>query len=299
MRIGRKLFPYPVLNNNPSLNGYEKTTFSLNVNVIQESKDFVLKQASINTNNETILEMIEDGLLGATIVVECSSTLYRSDFEISNKPEDIKIPIYLLRDKVTISSFIYSKKPIKNFYSNDFQDDYKPYRFDLEQYAIVAADDGITVNVDYEEEESKKTSSIFLIINNEEIENGVMKVDVNSKKIIINLSKFNFDTYHGLKNNVVYKDVFFSLLAVPALIYALGKIKESEEIDLDQIRNDYLWFNSIEKAYEKVFKTNLTDDKYKELSSIEFAQEVLDNPTTKSMQDLMNLNILSFTSEEE
>jgi hypothetical protein len=299
MRIGRKLFPYPVLNNNPSLNAYEKTTFSLNVNVIQENKDFVLKQASINTNNETILEMIEDGLFGATIIVECSSTVYRSEFEISNKPEDIRIPIFLLRDKVTISSFIYSKKPIKDFYSNDFHNDYKPYRFNLEQYTIVAADDGITINVDYEEEESKKTSSIFLIINNEEIDNGVMKVDVTSKKIIINLSKFNFDTYHGLKNNIVYKDVFFSLIAVPALIYALGKIKESEETDLDQIRNDYLWFNSIEKAYERLYKTTLTQDKYRELSSLEFAQEVLDNPTTKSMQDLMNLNILSFSSEEE
>lgn len=299
MRIGRKLFPYPILNNNPSLNGYEKTTFSLNINVIQEKNDFVLKQTSINTNNEIILEMIEDGLLGATVIVECSSTIYRAEFEISNKPEDIRIPIFLLREKVTISSFIYCKKTIKDFYSSDFQDDYKPYKFDLDQYTIVAADDGITINVDYEEEESKKISSIFLIINNDETENGIMKVDVTSKKIIINLSKFNFDTYHGLKNNVVYKDVFFSLLAVPALIYALGKIKESEESDLDQIRNDYLWFNSIEKAYERIYKTKLTEDKYGELSSLEFAQEVLDNPTTKSMQDLMNLNILSLSTEEE
>lgn len=299
MRIGRKLFPYPILNNNPSLNSYKKTKFSLNVNVIQDNKDFVLEQASINTNNEKILEMIEDGILAAIIIVECSSTIYRSQFEISNKPEDIKIPIQLLRDKVTISSFIYTKKRIVDFHLDDFEDDYNPYKFDLEQYSIIAADDGITINVMYEEEESKKTSSIFLIINNEEIEDEVMRVEINSKKIIINLSKFNFDTYHGLKNNPLFKDVFFSLLAVPALIYALGKIKESEEAHLDQIRNDYIWFNSIENAYEILYKKKLTEENFSNLSSIEFAQEVLDNPITKSMQDLMNFNALSTFSEEE
>jgi hypothetical protein len=299
MRIGRKIFPYPVLNNNPSLNAFDKTTFSLNVKIVEEDKDFVLKSASINTNNETILEMLEDGLLGATVIVECSSTVYRADFEISNQPEDIKIPINLLRDKVTISSFIYAKQSIKSYYSEDFQDDYKPFKFDLEKNAIVAADDGITLNVAYEEEETKKASSIFLIINNEEINNGTMKVAVQSRKIILNLSKSNFDIYHGLKNNIVYKNVFFSLLAVPALVYALSEIKKVEVIDLDQIRNDYTWFNSIERACENLYKTPLTEDKFKEISSIVFAQEVLDKPITKSMEDLMTLNILSTTSEEE
>jgi hypothetical protein len=299
MRIGRKLFPYPVLNNNPTLSSFENTSFSLNTTLVQEKEFFVLKQASISTNNETILEMMEDGYLGATVIVECSSTVFRSNFEISNVPMDIKIPIRLLREKVFISSFIYAKKAIKNFQSEDFQEEYKPYKFDLNKYSIVAADDGFNTYIDYEEEENRKASSIFLIIKNEDSQPGIMKVNLTSKKIILNLSSRYFEIYHGLKNNQVFKDVFFSLLAVPSLVYALQKVKSNEEIDIERIRSEYIWFHSIENAYENIYKTELNNENFKKLSSIEFAQEVLDQPTTRALDDLLALNTVSMSIEEE
>jgi hypothetical protein len=291
MRIGNRLFPYPILNNNPYLNSFKSSKFSINPTVLQEGAYFILKDTVIETNNKKIIEMVQNNEVSGSIVVECSSTIYRENFEISFNKKDIRIPITLLRGKVSVSAFLYAYKDLPGYENDDFLDIYKGFKFNLDKLALLAVDDGFDTFVEYEEEESKKTSSIFLISKSENVHNELIDIKLSKKKIILNLSQYYFDTYQSLKNNPLYKDEFFSLMTVPALVHALRSIVWSDSDDLEDIYNEYSWFRTINTAYSKIHKQDLTAEKFKELQAYTFAQEILNYPLTKVFEQISRRSV--------
>ena len=163
MRIGKKLFPYPTLNNSKNITCFKNCDFSLEYDDCDDEENLILKNAHIKVNDEVINKLLDESKLKATVIVECSSTIFRKSYDISRIPNDIIIPINNLREQVVISSFIYATENI-NFISPNFLDDYDGYSFDIEKYDIIAIDDGFTTRIEYDEDKDKKVSSIFSIV---------------------------------------------------------------------------------------------------------------------------------------
>ena len=100
MQIGNKLFPYPTINNIESRSCYKETTYAFKCNDYNDGKSYILEDAYIEINNSKIKKLMEEGTLGAALIVECSSTIYRKMYEITTEPQTIKIDINNLRDKI-------------------------------------------------------------------------------------------------------------------------------------------------------------------------------------------------------
>ena len=73
-----------------------------------------------------MIKLIVDKKAEAVVIIECSSTIFRTVKSISIEPKDIIIPLHNLRGKVEISSFIYAKEEFE-----------LAYQYDPENYAIV------------------------------------------------------------------------------------------------------------------------------------------------------------------
>ena len=137
MRIGKKLFPYPTINNSKNASCFQNSNFAL----IYEDEDadddnnLVLKNAHIELDNQALIELFEQGKIDATVIIECSSTIFRKSFKISRIPRDIIIPITNLRDQVVISCFIYATEDF-SYINDDFLEDYQGYIFNIEKYDI-------------------------------------------------------------------------------------------------------------------------------------------------------------------
>ena len=288
MRIGKKLFPYPTINNSKNASCFQNSNFALIYDDVEDDNNLVLKNAHIELDNQTLIELFEQGKIDATVIVECSSTIFRKSFKISRIPKDIIVPVMNLRDQVVISCFVYATEDF-SYISDDFLEDYQGYTFNIEKYDILAIDDGFTTKIEYDESKDKKVSSIFSIIKDEFISNNVMKIEPTSKKIVIHLPEEQFGCYENMKNNDNYQEIFFSILTIPALIACLQSIQDQMlygEVTLDNIHIDYSWFGSIECAYKNQFNEDLDENKFKKLNVVELSQQLMNYASVTAISDL-------------
>jgi len=288
MRIGKKLFPYPTLNNSKNMSCFKDCNFSLEYDDYDDNENLVLKNAHIVVDDDTISKLLDEGKLKSTVIVECSSTIYRRNFEVSKVERDITIPLNNLREQVVISCFVYANEDFI-FNSSNFLEDYDGYSFDIEKYDIIAIDDGFTTRVEYDEEKDKKVSSIFTVVVDENITDKVMKIEPTSRKIIIHLPEEQFGCYENMKNNDNYRELFFSIMTVPALIFCMQNIQDRllyNEETLDNVRIDYKWFESIEIAYKNNFNENLTDDVFKKCDIPTLSQQLMNYASVTAVSDL-------------
>ena len=288
MRIGKKLFPYPTINNSKNASCFQNSNFALIYDDVEDDNNLILKNAHIELDNQTLIELFEQGKIDATVIVECSSTIFRKSFKISRIPKDIIVPVMNLRDQVVISCFVYATEDF-SYISDDFLEDYQGYTFNIEKYDILAIDDGFTTKIEYDESKDKKVSSIFSIIKDEFISNNVMKIEPTSKKIVIHLPEEQFGCYENMKNNANYQEIFFSILTIPALIACLQSIQDQMlygEVTLDNIHIDYSWFCSIEYAYKNQFNEDLDENKFKKLNVVELSQQLMNYASVTAISDL-------------
>lgn len=286
MRIKNNLFPYPVLNAKETLSSFNNVNFCFDYDEVQDDEYYCLKNVKISLNDNNLINLIKNGKAGIKIVVECSRTLYRNTFELTLDASDIKIPIGYLRGPVEISCFIYAKQDINNYYSSDFNSIYGDYRFNIDKYDLLAIDDGYNTKVDYDESKDNKVSSIFLAVSSSDKNLTSMDIELKRNIIKIILPAKQHGYYTNMKNDSNYQNVFFAILAIPALNYALNKVQEE---DFDTARIKYDWLESVITAYEKVYNRNIEDDWGK--LEYEVSQKLLNDAVTKSIDDFYFLMI--------
>lgn len=288
MRIGKKIFPYPTINNSKNASCFQSSNFALIYDDVEDKDNLILKNAYIEIDNDTLINLFEQDKIGATVIVECSSTIFRKSYNISREPKDIIIPITNLREQVVISCFVYAKEDFL-YVSDDFLDDYRGYTFKIEKYDILAIDDGFTTRIEYDESKDKKVTSIFSIIKDEFIKDNVMKIESTAKKIVIHLPEEQFGCYENMKNNDNYQELFFAILTIPALISCLQNIQDQinyNDVSFDDIHIDYRWFESIEYAYEKQYNEKLDESKFKKLNIVELSQRLMNYASVTAISDL-------------
>lgn len=292
MRISKKLFPYPIINKDFSRSTFSKSVFSLECEDVEQSnQDCILKGIYYKLDNNNIIKLIEKELIKVYCVVECSSSLYRKEFEITSKPQDIKISVHDLKDYVVVSSFAIVTTTIDNFKDDDFMEEYAEYSFSLDKYDIIAADDGFSFKVDYEEESDNKLSSIFKVIKQSD-EDLLVKVSPSHKKIFIHVPETQFNHYDNLKNNDTVKEIFFSMLIIPALVISIEHIKANlhEAKDLDDLSLEHSWIKSLSNRYKAVFSKELNEDEFKDMNSLEVSQALVNYPIVSGISSIYDLS---------
>ena len=172
MLIGNKVFPYPLLRDKDSNTDYKTTQFCFDFEMdngipMIVNGNLILKNISFYLDNPELKELYADGFVKAICEVECSNTVYREFFEITESPQTKKIPITNFANIVTISAYLVATKEICAFISTDFVDDYEGYSFHINPSNVLAADDGIKFRVDIDESNDNKMSSIFTIVGDE------------------------------------------------------------------------------------------------------------------------------------
>jgi len=197
-----------------------------------------------------------------------------------------------LREKVVISCYMYAKKDIADFQDIDFLEDYSGYSFKIEKNDIIAIDDGFITAIDYDESIDKKVASIFQVIRSKSKEE--MTIEMKAKKIVITLPEEEFTYYDTLRKNDNFQNIFFTMLAIPALSYCLKEFQDNilaDKYDLDLVEMDYMWFASVKNAYKNQYNIELTEDIFKELDVFSLSQKLLNNGTLNGIKDLFNISM--------
>ncbi len=291
MQVKNRLFPYPVINHNQILSNFGASDFQLLYESEENDNAYILKNARFLTESNLINKLYDDGKIIISCIVECSHTVYRKRFELSRKGKNIALPKVDFTERVDISMFATATEDF-TLSSDEFDEDYAGIDFEIEKYDIIGANDGFNIRFKHEEAEENLAASIFSIIVGHDFEDGAYSVECNTgKKIVVTMSENDYKNYKVIYTVPTYKEVFFNMLLVPALIEGLTQCKaylqEDSSRDLEDVGNQYLWFRSITSAYKRLKGVDLAIDDFKTVSLSFFAQELLGKPLGESLAKLV------------
>ena len=293
MKLGKRLFPYPLLNNNSDLSTYTSDSsykFVVDLeNGLPEiiNRNIRLKNVRFELEEDQLLNLYKEEKLSSILVVECSQSLYRDKFIIREEGIDIDLPLNKINGNLVISSFLVAKERIENFHSESFQYPYKKFNYTFDPNDIVAADDGFSLHVDINELEPSDLPSIFQVVKKEDAKN--VAFDSNGSKINILLPDESYNNFNFIKQNPKLLSVGLGLLAVPALAFSLNRLKinlKSDDSSIDELCDEYAWFRSVCESYFKTYKKELTKDDLIDGDCFIIAQEILGSSLTTSLNDI-------------
>lgn len=291
MQVKNRLFPYPVINHNRILNNFGASDFELLFTKEETDKAFIMKNAHFATESNFINQLYDEGKIEINCIVECSYTVYRKKFELTREGKDLILPKVDFTERVDVSMFATAKEDFI-LSSDEFDEDYSGLEFEIEKYDIIGANDGFNVRFKHEEAEENLAASIFSIITSHDFEDGAYTVECNTgKKIVVTMSENDYKNYKVIYTVPAYKEVFFNMLLVPALIEGLTLCKtylqEDSSRDLEDVGNQFIWFRSIVNSYKRLKGLELTVDEFKTVSLAFFAQELLGKPLGESLFKLV------------
>lgn len=291
MQLGNRVFPYPVLNKNDNLSDYkESSTFMVSFDTNEDGSPYVVdgkvifKNLHYTITDDSLKELIEEEKLKGAFIVECSASVYRNKFDISQTPYDLPVSVHELNGNVVTSCYIYATEDITGFKSDGFIDDYKNYTFDIDKFDILAADDGYKFKIDLDPTEDDKVSSIFTVIPLETNE-SIMKYENGDRNITIELPREYFNSYDIIKRKKEYNNIAFSMIAIPVLSNCISEINTYEWEDIDSICDEHKWFNAVRISYKRKKGTELILENFYEMNSLELAQLVLNNASCNGVKD--------------
>ena len=282
MEIKYKLYPYPVLWNKND--DYKMPSeFSAEIKTEENFKNTKLKIKFFLKDKE-IEKLIRENKAEYVVHIEGTRTYFR-DF-ISTRETEIT---YELKDrdilgKLEINFFILAKQDIRGYRNDNFNEDYSSEAFNLKKGNIIAIADGYRFDIEKNDDELGKISSIFSICKKETVEQTGMTVDMSYEKIRIGLNITDYVNYSQLSQNPNKVDSANSVIIFPALIYIFEQLKKDfNETDY----TEYKWF----RALENIFKKNgeeLNKGLLENEISIDLAQRVLNYPIERAFNSLIN-----------
>lgn len=292
MELKNRLYPYPVLSKYSD--DYVGSIFSANI-VYEIEKDDIIFNVSTVLENKALNDLVSKGDAYISVHLECPSTSYRELFKLKSFADKIKLSAGMVNKSLQAAFFVIAEKDIHNFYSDDFNEMYEGLEFDIERHNILAIGEYYKIPINKDYDEIKNISSIFSIIPNYNKEANLIKTELISDKIVVEIPKKQFDYYKIVSKNKNNHPILHSMLIVPILIEVLQTLKTEDGIDNFE---DYRWFNGLEHALEKI---NLTIDEInnKNISSYIIAQKLLDSPMTNGIDSLLEATLTTGDDDYE
>lgn len=300
MHIGNKIFPYPVLNANLQLTGYNETSsfgFSFEKNVDKicvENGKLCFKQIRLEIANQELEKLLSSNKIAGAFVVECSRSMFRKTFPISTSAYDVRIDIEKLSGSVEVSAYLYATENIIGYQSKDFKPVFHEYAFDIEKFDIVAIDDGFHFNVDVDTNADNNVSSIFTVVGTE-MQGDYIGYDLRSDQIVIQVPQKMYESYKMIKRDPNCNNIAFSMLAIPVLAECLRDL--CSDADFEEAIDNNSWLKSVVTAYKRETNKDLDIDTLNSETPLKVAQIVLNYAVCKGLVDFEG--ILSDNRREE
>lgn len=305
MHIGNRIFPYPVLNRNEALSDYvEDSVFQLEFDVdengapIVQNGEVIFKNLRYTITDATLTALLDQGKLKGAFIVECSASVYRSRFDISATPYDLKVSAHEINGNVVASCYLYAAEDIADFKSTGFIPEYAGYSFDIDKFDILAVDDGFKFKIELDPTEDDKVASIFTVVKKED-DGDIMSYDYDDKKIIVRLPAAFYDCYDNIKTKKECNNIAFAMIAIPALACCLEDISSREFNDVDEILDYYSWFNAICISYKRRTGNALTFEDFESMNKLELAQMLLNSASCNALKDFDNMLLGGMNQPDE
>lgn len=284
MSLQNRAFPYPVLRLENS--DYLETEYISEIELVDRVTNIVVECRS-KIDNPVLKQLLEEGKIEFIYRIECPKTYFRKIEKTSDTNIKFTLDNNNLLDKVYIESLVVAKQTIRDFYSKDFHQDFKGFKFNFDVGNILGVGKSIEFKSDKNINDLYSVDSIFSVVRRDADQEDGMRVDINgSGKIQISLSKPDYNKYALLVRKQEYKSILNTMIVLPALIWAFENVRLSE--DFYEMNKELRWLKSINIVLEGS-GLDLTPESVERSSSFELAQNLLGMPLHRSLDGLSDM----------
>jgi hypothetical protein len=284
MKVSARYYPYPVLSHfsDDIVDSY----FDADIDIKSDDNINYTFNVKFHLNNIDLHEYIHKGKACFAIHIECPNTRMRDIYKTDNTEFSFNILADKLNGKVEVNVFILANEKIENYSNSHFHEDYKGITFTVMKGDVLAVSEGQKFDAIKENDELKHIPSIFTVGKNTASDAPPLDVDMGqTNKLVIRLSKENFEYYGQLSRNAELGKIIASMILIPALVSLLEQIKSSD-FEYEQYE-DSKWFKSIEKRLLSMGYNIKTNPDFNE-TTIVIAQKLIGDPLNGSFKDLFN-----------
>ncbi len=284
MEISSRAYPHPVLSHFG-----DDITDSVFQGVVEgkTSKTSYVFNATFKTNNDDLLTLVEQKKAEYAVHVECNSTRFRQIFTSNTEKFTFEVPAHMIDGKVQICSLILAAKPLSKYKNSNFHPDYGKLTFNVRKGDTLAVGHDRTFTADKKTDPLRKVASIFSIVQDEKPDAKPMDIDTGNSKVLIKLSKENFDSYMVLKHTAEYRPVLNSSIVLPALVSVIEQVRSAGPEGLEAM-SELRWFIVVSRRLRDqgidVEKAETFVD-----SSLKVAHALLGEPLTSALNGLKSI----------
>ena len=289
MKIKHRHFPYPVLSPFSDDILGEPLKTEVEVKALDEDMQFTVE---FKLANETLRQLIEDGLAVYAVHLECSSTMKRF-FEKSAQPNfTFNINHKLLNNIVEINFFVVANVHIHAYCNKDFHEDFEGATFNIKKGDQLAFTETVKMNIT--KEPIAKTNSIFELTVNPYESAPLFATDF-QEKIVISIPKHLYEEITNLRGfiGVDVDQLLITMYYVPALIEGLYYVQDLIETDELHLIESSIWYQSLAKRLEVLAKDIEKLDQEENIPNL--AMHILDNVNERALVSIARI----FGIEEE
>jgi hypothetical protein len=272
MRLSSRSYPYPVVGNRDDVPG---AAFQAALEMSTD-RQAVYLDAQVKCSSKTINDLVKKGDASFVVHVECSNTLYRKAFEFDEESYRIQIPSDNLNDVVEVNVFTRTKKNLSGYRVDKAHSDYGSVAFDVEKGDILAVGESHVFYVEAPFDALSPIGSIMQVTETHKDGDQPMQVEYSGQKILIELSKKDFEDYKRLKATEGVSTALTMGIVLPVLVDAIYKLQESEEDD------DLRWVRNLKRRIDGI-EMKLNDD------PLEIAQRILEYPLKRTFASARKL----------
>ncbi len=296
MDIRRRIYPYPVLTYYKPGEDYKNGEYSVKISIIPDGYQIKISFEAELTE-PGLASLISSGQAKFAYHIECVNTCYRDIIETDENKKVIRLSNKNVRGRLQVCPFIIATTDIKDYQNPNFHPDYDGMCFDIETGSILAVARQGIADLNNVDEDYRDVKSIFEVNQNTDETATEMVIDLR-QLILILLPRKDMDNFRRLKVVPEMDPVLNSLTAIPALIYAIDKIKQATDFEREGMSND-IWYKVIKKMLLKRFKCDIDTGGLDAEESFIWAQRLINNPLSDGLNNLAFLGSQQKGAEDE
>lgn len=282
MDIRAKFYPYPVLSH--FADDYIGSEFKTSINV-EKAGHNILMRFSSEVKDDGLIQLISSAQARFVYHLECSQTGYRKALSTADRSLVHIVLNGVLAGKLQICPFVVAVVDINGYANENFNPDYRGFKFDIEAGCVLAVGQQVDVQIDKERSYLLNTRSVFSIIKNDDPLGIGMLVDFDYNRIIVKLPETDFNNLQSLRGEAIVQSVINSLVVTPALVYVLEEVSKRDSIDRYEYES-YSWYRSIKRSLRQNFDCDIESADFAERNMLELAQNLINCPISDALQTL-------------
>ena len=225
MRLSARSYPHPVLGNRDDV---PSAAFQATLEMSTD-RQYVYVNVKVACSCETLNALIKENRAAFVLHIECSNTLFRRAYEFQPMEYRISIPADNLNDAIEVNVFAHAICDIPDYHIPEAHSDYGDAIFDIRCRDILAVGEGQVFYIESKFDSLKNIGSIMQISVSKKDGDIPMEPDFNGEKIVIYLSKNDFEDYKVLKHHEGVRGHLSTTIVLPVLVEALHILKEKDE----------------------------------------------------------------------